>query len=477
MPEVVAQSNLGTCPYTSGGGFSSYYPTPRYQLENVKNYLAIVNNPNDTSLRPVPGYNGAGRGYPDVAMQGYYYVTLSGEQLYLSSGTSASCPAMAGIISTLNAARMRTGKGAVGFLHPALYKHASKFVNDVVGGNNKCTQNSQICCTEGFHATPGWDPASGLGSINYGKMEAVFLALGQEANALTPFPSSTPTTAYPSISSRPTSNPTALPTTAPTLFPSMKPTSIPSFNPTVRPTLNPTPLPTATPTSLPSSKPTSVPSTAPTQAPAILAVKSATPSCVPTSLPSATPSGIPSVSPTAAPIVTPSLAPTSAPSARPSGIPSVSPTAAPTMTPSCVPPSLPSATPSVPFSSVKATYLPSRKPTSKLTKNPVIRPTRRPTRRPSLPPSEFPTSVPTSTTDDDYWTKWLPTSQLTNAPTDPASFGLHGNGQVDLPPRNSPTIKTSVSIRAIQVDITLLNVLGTLSQFIFTSHSSLSSPL
>ena len=88
MPEVVAQSNIGTCPYTSGGGFSTYYPTPLYQLTNVKNYLALVTN--DAALRPVPGYNSAGRGHPDITMQGYYYVTLSGSQLWLSSGTSAS---------------------------------------------------------------------------------------------------------------------------------------------------------------------------------------------------------------------------------------------------------------------------------------------------------------------------------------------------------------------------------------------------
>ena len=60
MPEVVAQSNLGTCPYTSGGGFSFRSSTPLYQMENVKNYLALVSN--DTALRPVPGYNRAGRG-------------------------------------------------------------------------------------------------------------------------------------------------------------------------------------------------------------------------------------------------------------------------------------------------------------------------------------------------------------------------------------------------------------------------------
>ena len=117
------------------------------------------------------------------------------------------------------------------------------------------------------------------------------------------------------------------------------------------------------------------------------------------------------------------------------------------MIPSCVPTSSPSD---------KRTSFPSRKPSSTKnpSKKPVIRPTRRPTRRPSLPPSEFPTSVPTGIPiDDDYWTVWLPTSQLTNAPSNPSSSGLHGNGQIDSLPTSSPTIKPSGSIRAIQVDI------------------------
>ena len=438
MPEVVAQSNLGTCPYTSGGGFSTYHPTPLYQLENVKNYLALVVN--DTALRPAPGYNGAGRGYPDVTMQGYSYISVTGAHFYRLSGTSTSCPVMAGLISTLNAARMRIGKGAVGFVHPALYKHSSKFTNDVVGGNIKCTQNGQICCTQGFYATPGWDPASGLGSINYGKMEAVFLTLGKEANALTP--SSAPTSANPSVS------PTARPSSTPTLFPSLKPTSVPS--------------------------------TFPTQAPVNLAMKSPIPSCVPTSSPSTTPSVVPSVSPTAAPTMIPSSVPTSSPSARPSAIPSaaqtttpsslstttsdaapsaissVSPTAAATMIPSYVPTSSPSAKPSGSCTSVKASSVATRKQ--------ICRPTKKPSHRP-LSPSEFltsvftstltelPSSIPSSLQPSEQLTTTLSISQLTNAPSDPPSSGLHGNGQIDLLPTNSFTIKTSGSIRAIQVDI------------------------
>ena len=434
MPEVVAQSNIGTCPYTSGGGFSTYYPTPLYQLTNVKNYLALVTN--DAALRPVPGYNSAGRGHPDITMQGYYYVTLSGSQLWLSSGTSASSPAMAGIISTLNAARMRIGKGSLGFLHPALYKHASKFTNDVVGGNNKCTQNKNICCSQGFYATPGWDPASGLGSINYGKMEAVFLALGKEVNALKP----TVPSSFPSQAPLALANKSAIPSPTPTSTPSTTRSKVPSVSPTSAPTMKSSSITTSSP----SAKPSVVPSVSPTPGPTMK------PSSVPTSKPSSKPSAVPSAPQT----IIPTSVPSSSPSAKPSVVPSVSPTARPTMKLSTVPTLLSSATPSPPFGSVKAPFV-----SSKPSKKPAVKPSRRPTRR----PSQFPTSVPTSILmDDDYWTNWLPTSQLTNAPSDTLSSGLHGNGQIGLLPTNSPTIKPSGSIRAIQVDEAYLRIFHTL---------------
>ena len=201
LEEVVAESNpsLGNCPYTSGGGFSSYNPTPSYQLKEVQNYFDYIEN--KTALTPVPGFNRNGRGYPDVAVQGYYYLTLYGEEWRLASGTSASCPAVAGFISNLNAARMRIGKGSVGFVNPAIYAYSGKFTNDVIKGNNKCLM-SGVCCTQGFTATPGWDPASGLGSLNYAKMEEVFILLGLRKEANT------------------TATPTKSPTYSPTLYPS-----------------------------------------------------------------------------------------------------------------------------------------------------------------------------------------------------------------------------------------------------------------
>ena len=158
------------------------------------------------------------------------------------AGTSASCPVVAGLISNINAARIEAGKGPVGWVTPALYKHAKSFVNDIVTGNNKCSA-AVPCCPHGYTAAPGWDPATGLGSINYGKMQDTFLNLG-EVNSMTQPPTPTPTRA-------PTFAPTTKPTPSPTPVPSI------STNPTqyvasVRPTRKPT----ARPIGRPSRRPT-----------------------------------------------------------------------------------------------------------------------------------------------------------------------------------------------------------------------------
>jgi len=36
---------------------------------------------------------------------------------------------------------------------------------------------AQGCGTDGFYASVGWDPVTGLGTPNYLKMEALFLSL------------------------------------------------------------------------------------------------------------------------------------------------------------------------------------------------------------------------------------------------------------------------------------------------------------
>ena len=130
--------------FTSGGGFSNYYSTPPYQAKEVADYFVKAASIGRT---PVPGYN-VGRGYPDVTLTGLYYLVIYGGNTYAVGGTSASTPAVAAFFSNINAARMRLGKGSVGWVHPALYLNATLWANDVVSGNT-CCAIPEVCCPQG----------------------------------------------------------------------------------------------------------------------------------------------------------------------------------------------------------------------------------------------------------------------------------------------------------------------------------------
>ncbi|KAG9078664.1 hypothetical protein FS749_009280 [Ceratobasidium sp. UAMH 11750] len=94
-------------------------------------------------------YNETGRGVPDVSAQGKnYQIILKGLSTPVS-GTSASCPTFAGIITLLNDYRLSQGKSSLGFLNPWLYAN-SGMLNDIIRGNNPG------CGTSGFSAVDGW---------------------------------------------------------------------------------------------------------------------------------------------------------------------------------------------------------------------------------------------------------------------------------------------------------------------------------
>jgi hypothetical protein len=237
-------SNYGI---TSGGGFSTYYPQPAWQSAAVSGYFATAAG---LGKSPVAGYAANGRAYPDISLAGMNYVVVTGGISYAVSGTSASCPAVAGFISNINAARLAIGKGSVGWINPALYTKGSSFVNDVTSGHIKCVADG-TCCSTGFYATTGWDPATGLGSVNYGKMASFFVALG--SNIIYSFPSMSPTLLpLPPSTSPMTVAPSVgtLPKSAP---PSVRPSSPPTFRPeTYPPDYGFSPRPTVVPTSSPS---------------------------------------------------------------------------------------------------------------------------------------------------------------------------------------------------------------------------------
>ena len=67
------------------------------------------------------------------------------------------------MVSMLNNERMKAGK-TLGALNPFLYANAAAF-NDVLTGTNAISP-SKI----GWLCTKGWDPATGLGTPNFGKL-------------------------------------------------------------------------------------------------------------------------------------------------------------------------------------------------------------------------------------------------------------------------------------------------------------------
>ena len=151
----------------SGGGFSNVFSLPSYQESAVKTYFA-GHKPSYGSDR----YNTSeqSRGFPDISANGVRYVVAVDGAFEYIFGTSASTPVVGGILTLINAARMDIGKSSIGFINPTIYAYPWMF-NDITSGGNKG------CGTPGFTAVSGWDPVTGLGTPNFPKMLATFLAL------------------------------------------------------------------------------------------------------------------------------------------------------------------------------------------------------------------------------------------------------------------------------------------------------------
>jgi len=151
--------------FASGGGFSNYAATPSWQKSAVQAYLN-----SGVALPPASYFNATGRGAPDIAAVGHNNIIEQSGSLQAVGGTSASTPINAAIISLLNQAVIaKTGK-PLGFLNPFLYQayadNAANF-NDITIGDNKCTEDGCSSSCQGFLCTKGWDPVTGLGSLNY----------------------------------------------------------------------------------------------------------------------------------------------------------------------------------------------------------------------------------------------------------------------------------------------------------------------
>nr|OQO16541.1 hypothetical protein B0A51_14505 [Rachicladosporium sp. CCFEE 5018] len=140
--------------YYSGGGFSDVFEVPSYQKKATQHYLKYY-APNYGSK--VYNNSGHARGFPDLSAIGLKVATVYLNKTYGVGGTSASAPIIGGIVTLLNEERLTVGKGPIGFLNPVLYSHPWA-LNDIVNGSNPG------CGTNGFSASPGWDPVTGLGT-------------------------------------------------------------------------------------------------------------------------------------------------------------------------------------------------------------------------------------------------------------------------------------------------------------------------
>lgn len=162
--------------FSSGGGFSNIFSIPSYQKSAVATYFANHNPPypyyENGNYNSSNGglYNRNGRGIPDVAANGDNIATYIGGNFTLEGGTSASSPIFAAIVNRIVEARLKIGKGPVGFVNPVLYAHP-EVLNDIKNGSNPG------CGSAGFSAVKGWDPVTGLGTPNFPKMEALWLGL------------------------------------------------------------------------------------------------------------------------------------------------------------------------------------------------------------------------------------------------------------------------------------------------------------
>lgn len=124
---------------TSGGGFSNISDratTAPWQDEAVNYYLRSANS---AAYPPLTYFNSLGRGYPDVATYGSNYLIYLDGQITRESGTSASAPVFAAMVTLWNDIRLQNNQPPMGFIAPFLYNIYAKNPDtfyDVTTGDN-----------------------------------------------------------------------------------------------------------------------------------------------------------------------------------------------------------------------------------------------------------------------------------------------------------------------------------------------------
>ena len=188
-------SNAGDA---SGGGVSSFWKIPSYQLNpSLKRGTSVATaNGGSAKMRNIPDV--AADGSPDTGVAVFSSVNGGWVQI---GGTSASAPIWAGFSSIVDSALSYVRHGRLGFVNPSLYELIFKEengilinpvldINDVIDGTNG---NALLLGIPGFFAGPGYDNCSGWGSMK-GERLASEMLIGS------PILSPGPTPAAPNVS-------------------------------------------------------------------------------------------------------------------------------------------------------------------------------------------------------------------------------------------------------------------------------------
>ena len=176
--------------FRSGGGFSRYYAQPSWQSAAVAGYLSRPG----VSLPYQDYFDTSKRAVPDVAMYGAGIGVVMGSNVIVTGGTDLAAPLFAVIVSLLNQVSINANGSTLGFLNPLLYYMAANVsgtFKDITSGDNRMTEECIVSSTcsganpcgcagcQGFTATTGWDPVTGLGSPVYSRMAAYVQQLAQ----------------------------------------------------------------------------------------------------------------------------------------------------------------------------------------------------------------------------------------------------------------------------------------------------------
>ena len=144
---------------STGGGVSSFYPLPSYQLGLPKFFPTLLGSTVQAAgrLNPDVAFNAAVNGGV-LAFEGF----VSPPRWAVFGGTSAAAPAWAAITALAGQAN----GSPVGFMTPAIYNlnhnRQSYPYHDITVGNNAA--GAGCCGIDGFTAGVGYDLTTGIGS-------------------------------------------------------------------------------------------------------------------------------------------------------------------------------------------------------------------------------------------------------------------------------------------------------------------------